>query len=244
MRNFKNMNKAEYDEYMSHFNKAYNTFDALMDIAINIDLAKLAYMKDAASLNSNPDISETFRARSLSEINKETLVKLNSHWLTAEKLFAAFVEEMDAITERLDLNDNRLTAAVTLMNAAGAQRGGIGSMPSGSVQSALVEPFGGNYEALVMLRGLADSNGLAGAVIDIDNRIKILESAKQFPTFVAQRMYNATLAANDALMMPDVSPFVNAVCDVYGFNRPEVPEEIHHAAVRVAMGLSAAGASA
>ena len=239
MRNFNNMNKAEYDEYMSHFNKAYNAFDAIMGFANKIDLEKLAYMRKAAEFNADNRITETHRANLVQEAYQNAMRNLESFWLTAEKLFPTFAEELDAITEHLDLNDNRLTAAVSLMNAAGAQKTGVGSMPSGAVQDALVEPFNGNYEALMMLRGLAESVGLGGAVSKIDEHIKVIEKAQQFVGMAEHFMYQGTRDPEGDFVQFDIAPYAKAVEIVYGFATTEIPEELMLAATRKAMGLPA-----
>lgn len=238
MRNFNNMPEAEYQEYMKHRNAAYNAFNAIMGFANKIDLEKLAYMRKAAEINADNGITETRRADLVQEAYQNAMRNLGAFWLTAEKLFPTFAEELDAITERLDLNDARLPAAVSLLNAAGVKRdGGVGAMPSGIVQAALIEPFAGNHEALMTLRGLADSLGLADAVARIDNHVSTLEKAQMFAGYVEQRMYEASLSAESAFMQPDIAGYVDAVCEVYGFTRPEPSEELHLVAMRLAMGL-------
>lgn len=237
MRNFQNMPKNQYDEFMKHYNAAANAFATITEYASKIDDEKLRCMTETAKLAADDTINETYRDKRTQEVRKNALRNLESYWVTVDKLFPAFADELDAITEHLDLNDNRLTAAVSLVNAAGAQRGGVGSMPSGAVQRALVEPFKGNAEALLMLRGLADSNGLGGCVAEIDHNLKTINKALEFPGFVAQRMREATLSVDGAFVQMDISPYVDACCKVFDFTRPEIPEELTLAAARNAMGL-------
>lgn len=239
MRNFKNMDEAQYKEYMKHYNAAVNAFASIAEYAGKIDNEKLKCRQECAKLDADNTISESYRAKRTQEVRDNALKSLESYWAGVEPLFSTFADELDAITEHIDLNDTRLTAAVTLINAAGVYRGDAGAMPSGSVQRALIEPFNGNPEALTMLRGLADSNGLAGAVTEIDNKLETINKALSFPGFVAQHMREATLSVDGEFVQINTSPYVDAVCKAYGFTRPELPEELVIAATRKAMGLSA-----
>lgn len=239
MRNFEIMSKAQYDEHMKHVNAAANAFAKILEYSAKIDTEKLTCMKETARLAADNTISENYRAKRTQEVQQEAMRGLEACWLVVEKLFPALDEELNAITEHLDLNDNRLTAAVSLMNAAGAQKTGVGSMPSGAVQDALVEPFNGNFEALMMLRGLADSVGLGGAVSKIDEHIKVIEKAQQFVGMAEHFMREGTLAVEGDFVQFQIAPYAKAVESVYGFAATEIPEELMLAATRRAMGLPA-----
>lgn len=237
MRNFEIMSKAQYDEHMKHVNAAANAFAKIMEYSAKVDAEKLNCMNELSKLAADKNISESFRAKRSQEVQQEAMRGLEACWLVVEKLFPALDEELNAITEHLDLNDNRLTAAVSLMNAAGAQKTGIGSMPSAAVENALVQPFVGNYEALMMLRGLADSVGLAGAVSKIDEHIKVIEKAQQFVGMAEHFMYQGTRDPEGDFVQLDLAPYAKAVEIVYGFATTEIPEELMLAATRRAMGL-------
>ena len=237
MKNFEIMSKAQYEAHMTHVNAAANAFAKILEYAAKVDAEKLSCMNELSKLAADKNVSEAFRAKRSQEVRQNALRGLEACWLVVEKLFPALGEELAAITEHLDLNDNRLTAAVRLMTAAGAQKTGVGSMPSAAVENALVQPFAGNYEALMMLRGLADSVGLGGAVSKIDEHIKIIEKAQQFVGMAEHFMYQGTRDPEGDFVQFDIAPYAKAVESVYGFATTEIPEGLMLAATRRAMGL-------
>jgi len=110
-------------------------------------------------------------------------------------------------------------------------------MPSAAVENALVQPFSGNCEALMLLRGLADSAGLGGAVGKIDAHIKTIKKAMEFVGMAEHFMRQGTLDIEGDFVQLNIAPYAKAVEIVYGFATTEIPEELMLAATRRAMGL-------
>ena len=232
MRNFNTMNETQYKEYMKHYNAVANAFATITEYAGKIDAAKLDYYRKAYEVAKDNTITETYRAERMQEVHNNAMQRLEACWMVVENIFPGFSDEVDAIAERLDLNDGRLVAAVTIANATNGN-----GIPSNQVQSALIDPFSGNAEALKMLRSVATSAGMSEAATKIDAHLATINKANAFAEAAEQMMHAAVLAPNGDFVQFALAPYAEAFAKVYGFTNYEIPEELNVAAVRLAMGL-------
>ena len=231
MKNINIMQEKEYQEYMKDFNKARNAFDAIMQAVKKWDAQRIAYNKEACEINKDDRFSEQHRQKLLLEIAEKNAGLLRAAQKDAAEALPALAEAIENIGEHLDLNDPRLTAAITLATAAGAE-----SMPP-TAQNGLVTPFDGNQDALKTLLPILSKAGLHTASALAESFIARNNRSDDFAVRVSTVLVNAPITTEGDFISFRLHSAAMAFAERYGLPIPEVPEDLEMAGARAAMGL-------
>lgn len=216
---------------MQYHNQAQSSFDKIVKAFHDADLAKVSYRDKRNEYTTDKRYSEAFRREAIESLHSQTNEKLVSIRLNAETALSDLAEAVEKLAERLDLNDSRLTAAIALATAGGADR------MSPPAQLAIVEPFSRNADVLNALGPVFEKAHMAAAKGAAEGYLENISRANSFLESVPDTLYRVTSDAETAFSAFALAGKQHAFAQQYGLTVDETPEAVQEYAVREAMGL-------